>query len=104
MPSADRPCRPTSGSATPCTTEKGIDAMHTVKVHVFKECNLRTGGRGVPPRPHEPDNVMFRIQPGMYEAYYQCAGPQAQEGDDRNFWWVLIKVAQEAGWVSAICI
>ena len=78
--------------------------MNTVKVHVFKECNLRTGGHGVPPRPHEPDNVAFRIQPGRYEAYYQCAGPQAQEGHDRNFWWVLIKVAQEVGWVSAICI
>jgi ParB family chromosome partitioning protein len=57
-----------------------------------------------------PIAVQRRVAAGVLSAGHARAllsldaGPEAQEGDDRNFWWVLIRVAQEAGWVSAICI
>jgi hypothetical protein len=72
----------------------------TTKVHVYAEnTRLRTGGskRG-------PDNVIKKIQPGEYEALYQCTGQDITENGHSNYWWVKIKAGSDEGWVSAVLI
>ena len=69
------------------------------KVNVFKvDTSLREGvsTKG-------PNNRIERIQPGDYEAEYQCAGERVTEGGT-NFWWVRIKVGSRVGWVSGVTV
>ncbi|RTL66150.1 MAG: hypothetical protein EKK42_18555 [Pseudonocardiaceae bacterium] len=70
-------------------------------VPVFKNgTNVRRGGS----TKGSPDNILGAIDAGDYNAIGQCAGEQITEGENTNFWWVLLDTPVGQGWVSAVRI
>jgi hypothetical protein len=71
----------------------------TRKVSVWKKTDLCHGGvrKGL-------HNVIGEVEPGDYEAFYQCIGDEVTEGPAKNSWWVKIRTDEREGWVSGVFV
>jgi hypothetical protein len=73
------------------------------KVPVLGGTNLRRGGSAKGDPAH--DNLIGSpgvVAAGNYTAFAQCAGQQATDQGNTNFWWVLVETPHGTGWVSAV--